>query len=630
MLRRHFMTKVGYRPNVIITYYSSKKLSFYYNKTNNLKDNFDIDIYLINEEFNDGIGKIYLYIKKIDENIQFNNIIYDKTGQPIDNIFNPETIISYFIITGIDELGFVPNYVEKLITEDVKFLYEDMIKDTLLKRFIIPPNINDDGYINHISLPNTIEDVIFTAYTAPKFPDWRNKNIIKCPPNLVDKYREYYPNVVAASNILYIKKVTQDSDKNIKFSNSKDITNELYVSKNYTDDGFTEINIINYNDFEANRSNVGVYSDYGGDDINRDYITEIILPDSITQLTNRFIGSNITKLTIPKNVTNISNYWNKFCILEENFVNLSSTPLPYELRDCIIKNGKEENNCVINEYNQLVFVRDAINRRIIIPDYVTEFYNNPFYNVDIDYVFISKNITNKTLFAYTSCIIEVSEENKKYDSRNNCNAMIETATNTLVAGNSISTIPDSIEIIEENAFYRAGFDDNYILDLKNVKQLKKYCFNESGYKNKLFIPKTIEYIGHSAFDECYIKQVIVDKENKIYNDYNNSNVIVETATDTLIFMAMGKYNIPEGIKIIKTSAISQDNGNVEQIYIPKSVIKINEKAIGFRTTSKNILYDGTIEEWNNIEKANNWYNPFLHIDSYTIHCSNGDIIVNKS
>lgn len=49
--------------------------------------------------------------------------------------------------------------------------------------------------------------------------------------------------------------------------------------------------------------------------------------------------------------------------------------------------------------------------------------------------------------------IKVSEENPTYDSRNDCNAIIETATNTLIKGCKNTIIPEGVEIILANAFY---------------------------------------------------------------------------------------------------------------------------------------------------------------------------------
>ena len=50
--------------------------------------------------------------------------------------------------------------------------------------------------------------------------------------------------------------------------------------------------------------------------------------------------------------------------------------------------------------------------------------------------------------------IEVSELNRVYDSRDNCNAIIETETNKLIAGCEKTIIPDSVVMIGKEAFAR--------------------------------------------------------------------------------------------------------------------------------------------------------------------------------
>lgn len=75
--------------------------------------------------------------------------------------------------------------------------------------------------------------------------------------------------------------------------------------------------------------------------------------------------------------------------------------------------------------------------------------------------------------------IKVANGNKKYDSRNNCNAIIETATNKLVYGCKNTVIPDDVTKIGDFAF-------GYCRGLTSIT-----------------IPEGVTSIGESAFDGCY-------------------------------------------------------------------------------------------------------------------------------
>ena len=73
----------------------------------------------------------------------------------------------------------------------------------------------------------------------------------------------------------------------------------------------------------------------------------------------------------------------------------------------------------------------------------------------------------------------VADGNTVYDSRNNCNAIIETETNTLILGCKNTIIPNSVTSIGESAFY--------------------YC---SGLTGELVIPNSVTSIGGNAFYYC--------------------------------------------------------------------------------------------------------------------------------
>lgn len=90
--------------------------------------------------------------------------------------------------------------------------------------------------------------------------------------------------------------------------------------------------------------------------------------------------------------------------------------------------------------------------------------------------------------------IVIDEENQKYDTRDNCIAFIETATNTLVAGCKNSKIPNSVTCVGNKAFYGC-------LGLTTID-----------------IPNSVSEIGAGAFEGCtgLTSVTIPASVNKLY------------------------------------------------------------------------------------------------------------------
>jgi hypothetical protein len=98
--------------------------------------------------------------------------------------------------------------------------------------------------------------------------------------------------------------------------------------------------------------------------------------------------------------------------------------------------------------------------------------------------------------------IVVDPENSVYDSRNDCNAIIETSTNELTTGCKNTVIPNSITAIGNNAF--KGITGMTSIEIPNSvvsigDNAFAFCFDLTG---DLVIPNSVETIGESAFFQC--------------------------------------------------------------------------------------------------------------------------------
>lgn len=96
--------------------------------------------------------------------------------------------------------------------------------------------------------------------------------------------------------------------------------------------------------------------------------------------------------------------------------------------------------------------------------------------------------------------IKVESGNTKYDSRNNCNAIIETSTNTLIQGCKTTIIPNSVIRLGKASL--GGFSGLTSITIpSSVKTIDDYTFTQSGLKT-VTIPETVTSLGFGAFRDC--------------------------------------------------------------------------------------------------------------------------------
>ncbi len=185
--------------------------------------------------------------------------------------------------------------------------------------------------------------------------------------------------------------------------------------------------------------------------------------------------------------------------------------------------------------------------------------------------------------------ITVDKNNTIFDSRNNCNSIIETATNTLIQGIKSTVIPNSVTSIGEDAFYRCKGLTSITIP-GNVEKISDASFFECseltsvvmdngvlsigsssfmGCKKlkNLVIPDSVTYIGDSAFDEC----------REITNLSIPNSVVVIGGGAFYCCSKLADVNIPNSIKSVSGSMFF---GCVElkNIAIPDNITCIENSA----------------------------------------------------
>lgn len=108
-----------------------------------------------------------------------------------------------------------------------------------------------------------------------------------------------------------------------------------------------------------------------------------------------------------------------------------------------------------------------------------------------------KLLCNGLPYAYSNNSgIKVAEDNPYFDSRDNCNCIIETKTNKIIlASGKNATIPDTVTEIGSFAFWEYNKD---ILIPSNVKKINSYAFMRSD-STKIHISEGVEDIEELAF-----------------------------------------------------------------------------------------------------------------------------------
>ena len=228
-------------------------------------------------------------------------------------------------------------------------------------------------------------------------------------------------------------------------------------------------------------------SKYSGSVLIPEKVTYESVEYSVTSIGNEAFHNSyggLTSVTIPNSVTTIG--YRAFY----NCTGLTSIAIPNS----------------VTSIGDCAFVGCSGLTSITIPNSVTSIGVQAFYHCfGLTSITIPNSVTSIEVGAFQACFgltsIMVEESNSKYDSRDNCNAIIETDTNQLLFGCQNTIIPNSVTSIEISAFQECSGLTSVTIP-NSVTSIGEVAFYECSGLTSVTIGNSVTSIGRSAFAGC--------------------------------------------------------------------------------------------------------------------------------
>ena len=208
---------------------------------------------------------------------------------------------------------------------------------------------------------------------------------------------------------------------------------------------------------------------------------------------------------------------------------------------------------------------------VTIPNSVTSIGYSAFgYCNSLSSVHIPNSVTSIGDGAFGNCrnlsSITVESGNPVYDMRDNCNGIVETSSNTLIAGCVNTVIPNTVTAIR---YAFAGCEDLTSIDIPNsVTEIGRYAFDDCGLTH-IDIPSSVILIGDNAFYDCdSLKEVEIPGS------------VTSIGSHAFSFCSsLSSVTIPNSVTSIGYSAFGYCN-SLSSVHIPNSVTSIGDGAFG--------------------------------------------------
>ena len=274
-------------------------------------------------------------------------------------------------------------------------------------------------------------------------------------------------------------------------------------------------------------------------------LKKVTIPQSIESLSSTFSGcSGLTEVILPGNLKEIGYYTFYNCSNLEN-ISLPSqleTILTYAFSDCVSL------------------------KEIFIPQTVVNISGSLFQNCP----------------SLNSIVVE--DGNSKYDSRGNCNAIIEKETLCLISGCRNTIIPEETKTIGDDAFYGCTKLQSISIP-ESVMEMGDRAFGRCTGLKIVKLPTSLTIIPTQLFDECSsLESIELPSGLTSIGVFKCSALTSITLPGTV--REIGKYAfaytplqsimIPEGITELE-SDIFKECHNLNKVFLPSTLKKIGNE-----------------------------------------------------
>ena len=244
-------------------------------------------------------------------------------------------------------------------------------------------------------------------------------------------------------------------------------------------------------------------------------LISVAMPESIEKIGSAAFAwcSKLTKINIPKNVRFIGSAAFDCCI------KLTSIQIPEGVKALYYRTF---NSCSSLESailpNSITYIANGVFTgcealsTINLPDSLTSIGAYTFYGCYLlDSITIPSKVNSISSDAFAHCrelkSLKVVEENPIYDSRNNCNGIIETASNELVIGCSKTQIPAEVTTIKTYAFQGMPITD--VVFPESLKIIEKEALRDCYSDKAVIIPASVERMDEYALYCSKIDSIII-------------------------------------------------------------------------------------------------------------------------